>query len=41
VKSLSVEVTATAPRIRQIEQVHRRADARPSGSRAVNFTAPQ
>src|SRR5437764_15397716 len=34
-------VTATAPRMRQTEQVHRRAEARPCGSSAVNFTAPQ
>ena len=35
------DVTATAPRIRQIEQVQRRADAKPSVSVTVNFTAPQ
>ena len=40
-KSSGVEVTATAPRIRQIEQVQRRADAKPSVSVTVNFTAPQ
>jgi hypothetical protein len=31
-----VPVTATAPRILQIEQVQRRAEASPSGSSAVN-----
>src|SRR5690349_12763408 len=40
-KPSCVDVTATAPRIRQIEQVQRRAEAKPSGSSAVNFTAPQ
>jgi hypothetical protein len=40
-KSWGVDVTATAPRIRQIEQVHRLADANPSVSVALNFTAPQ
>jgi len=27
--------------MRQIEQVHRRADAKPWGNSAMNFTAPQ
>jgi hypothetical protein len=36
-----LHVTATAPRIRQIEQVHRRAEASACGNSAVNFTAPQ
>jgi hypothetical protein len=36
-----VDVTATAPRIRQIEQVQRRAEAKPSVNVAVNLTAPQ
>jgi hypothetical protein len=40
-KASGVEVTATAPRIRQIEQVHRRAEAKPSVSVTVNRTAPQ
>jgi hypothetical protein len=40
-KSADVEVTATAPRIRQIEQVQRRAEANPSVSVTVNRTAPQ
>lgn len=34
-------VTATAPRMRQMEHVHLRAEAKPWGSSAVNFTAPQ
>ncbi len=29
---VGVDVTATAPRIRQIEQVHRRAEAKPSSA---------
>jgi len=40
-KFSGVDVTATAPRIRQIEQVHRRAEAKPSVKVVVNFTAPQ
>jgi len=40
-KSSWVEVTAMAPRIRQIEQVQRRAEANPRVSVAVNRTAPQ
>jgi hypothetical protein len=39
--SAGVDVTATAPRIRQIEQVHRRAEVKPWVSVVVNFTAPQ
>jgi hypothetical protein len=38
---LWVEVTATAPRMRQIEQVHRLAEASPKGNSAVKPTAPQ
>jgi hypothetical protein len=34
-------VTAIAPRMRQIEQVHRRADANPFVKVTVNLTAPQ
>jgi len=40
-KFSGVDVTATAPRILQIEQVHRRAEAKPSVSVAVNRTEPQ
>jgi hypothetical protein len=40
-KFSGVDVTATAPRIRQIEQVQRLADANPLVSVAVNLTAPQ
>lgn len=40
-KSAGVEVTATAPRILQIEQVQRRAEAKPSVRVTVNWTAPQ
>jgi hypothetical protein len=36
-----VDVTAIAPRIRQIEQVQRRAEAKPFVRVAMNFTAPQ
>jgi hypothetical protein len=36
-----VELTATAPRIRQMLQLHRRAEAKPWISVVVNFTAPQ
>jgi hypothetical protein len=35
------DVTAIAPRIRQIEQVQRLAEAKPSVNVVVNFTAPQ
>jgi hypothetical protein len=40
-KASGVEVTATAPRIRQIEQVQRLAEAKPCVSVAMNFTEPQ
>src|SRR5438270_11311923 len=40
-KSPGVDVTATAPRIRQIEQEQRRAEAKPSVSLTVNCTAAQ
>jgi len=40
-KSAGVDVTAIAPRIRHMEQVHRRAEAKPSVSVTVNLTAPQ
>jgi hypothetical protein len=41
VKCAGLDVTATAPRIRQIEQVQRRAEAKPPVSVATNSTAPQ
>jgi hypothetical protein len=40
-KASGVEVTATAPRIRQIEQVQRRPEAKPLVSVTVKRTAPQ
>jgi hypothetical protein len=40
-KSCGVEVTAIAPRIRQIEQVQRRADAKPLVNVTESLTAPQ
>jgi hypothetical protein len=39
--SASPAETATAPRIRQKEQVQRRAVRKPSDSLTSNFTAPQ
>jgi hypothetical protein len=40
-KASGVDVTATAPRILQIEQVQRMADAKPSVRVSANLTAPQ
>ena len=40
-KCSSVDVTAIAPRIRQMLQLQRLAEEKPNGSVAVNFTAPQ
>jgi hypothetical protein len=40
-KASGADVTATAPRIRQMEQVQRLADAKPSVSVSANSIAPQ
>jgi hypothetical protein len=40
-KLSAVELTATAPRIRQMLQLQRRTEAKPWISVVVNFTAPQ